>query len=98
MVGSVIDGEDVLQDALIKAVESLAVRRPDRQSRGLAVPHRAQHRAGLPPPPQPACRRCDQAEELDMMADPAKPVTSRQIAGGQPAHLHAAPRSRSAPA
>ena len=30
MVGSVIDGEDVLQDALIKAVEAFAVRRSDR--------------------------------------------------------------------
>ena len=54
MVGSVIDGEDVLQDALIKAVESFAVRRPDSQSRGLAVSDRAQHRAGFPAPPQPA--------------------------------------------
>jgi DNA-directed RNA polymerase specialized sigma24 family protein len=45
MVGSVIDGEDVLQDALIKA---------HRQFGGLAVPHRAQHRAGFPAPPQPA--------------------------------------------
>ena len=54
MVGSVIDGEDVLQDALIKAVESFASAGADRQPAGLAVPDRAQHRAGFPAPPQPA--------------------------------------------
>ena len=54
MVGSVIDGEDVLQDALIKAVEAFASAAPDRQSRGLAVSDRAQYRAGFPAPPQPA--------------------------------------------
>ena len=53
MVGSVIDGEDVLQDALIKAVEAQASRRQHRQSRRLAVPDRAQHRAGFPAPAQP---------------------------------------------
>ena len=40
MVGSVIDGEDVVQDALIKAVR-VVCRRADRQSRGLAVSDRA---------------------------------------------------------
>ena len=34
MMGSVIDGEDVLQDALIKAVESFAIRRADQQPEG----------------------------------------------------------------
>ena len=53
MVGSVIDGEDVLQDALIKAVAAHASA-GDRQSRRLAVPDRAQHRAGFPASPQPA--------------------------------------------
>ena len=48
MVGSVIDGEDVLQDALIKAVEALAASGP------VAVPDRAQHRAGLSAAPQSA--------------------------------------------
>ena len=54
MVGSVIDGEDVLQDALIKAVESFASAGEIGNSLGLAVPHRAQHRAGFFAPPQPA--------------------------------------------
>ena len=53
MVGSVIDGEDVLQDALIKAVEAQAGAGAHRQSRRLAVPDRAQHRAGFPAPAQP---------------------------------------------
>ena len=80
MVGSVIDGEDVLQDALIKAVESFAVRRPDRQSGRLAVPDRAQYRAGFPAPPPPA-GTLRSAEEMDMIADPIDAVISRQIAG-----------------
>ena len=54
MVGSVIDGEDVLQDALIKAVKSYLFRGAARQCRGLAVSHRAQHRAGFSPPPHAA--------------------------------------------
>ena len=54
MVGSVIDGEDVLQDALIKAVEAFASAGADPQSRGLAVSDRAQHGAGFPAPPRPA--------------------------------------------
>ena len=53
MVGSVIDGEDVLQDALIKAVESFAST-GGSAIQGLAVPDRAQHRAGFSAPPQPA--------------------------------------------
>jgi RNA polymerase sigma-70 factor (ECF subfamily) len=38
MVGSAIDGEDVVQDALVKAVESFSCHRADRQSRRLAIP------------------------------------------------------------
>ena len=54
MVGSVIDGEDVLQDALIKAMEAQRSVTPLVNPEGLAVPHRAQHRAGFPASPQPA--------------------------------------------
>ena len=54
MTGSVIDGEDVLQDALIKAMEAHAAAGADRQSRRLAVSHRAQRRARFPAPPRPA--------------------------------------------
>jgi RNA polymerase sigma-70 factor (ECF subfamily) len=59
MTGSVIDGEDVLQDALIKAVEAFLdfLRRLNRQQ---------------------ALRS---GEEVDMIADTADEVTSRQIAG-----------------
>ena len=54
MTGSVIDGEDVLQDALIKAVEAYRLRRADPKARGMAVSDRAQYGAGFPAPPQPA--------------------------------------------
>ena len=53
MVGSVIDGEDVLQDALIKAVELFASAGAIGNPRGMAVPDRAQHRAGFSAPAQP---------------------------------------------
>jgi len=78
-VGSVIDGEDVLQDALIKAVESLASA-ARRQPGRLAVPDRAQHRAGFPAPAATASKRFESAEEVDMIADEADTVASRQIA------------------
>src|ERR1700704_6170906 len=79
MVGSVIDGEDVLQDALIKAVESLASVGP------VGNPEGGLFRS----PPTPALvflrRRNRQealrsAEEVDMIADEADTVASRQIA------------------
>src|SRR5467141_1121669 len=79
MVGSVIDGEDVLQDALIKAVESLAsvgsVGNPEgwlfRIAHNTALDFlRRRNR-------QEALRS---AEEVDMIADPADAVLSRQIA------------------
>src|SRR5882762_8127221 len=79
MVGSVIDGEDVLQDALIKAVESLAsvgaIGNPEgwlfRIAHNTALDFlRRRNR-------QEALRS---AEEVDMIADPADAVLSRQIA------------------
>ena len=79
MVGSVIDGEDVLQDALIKAVESFASAGAIGNPEGwlFKITHntaldflRRRNR-------QPALRS---GEEVDMIADPADTVTSREIA------------------
>src|SRR4030088_2336798 len=79
MVGSVIDGEDVLQDALIKAVESFgsagAIDNPEgwlfRIAHNTALDFlRRRNR-------QQALRS---AEEVDMIADPVDAVASRQIA------------------
>ena len=49
MTGSVIDGEDVVQETMLKAMEA-APARADRQSRGLAVSHRPPCGFGLPAP------------------------------------------------
>ena len=80
MVGSVIDGEDVLQDALIKAVQAFppqgAIGNPE------AWLFRIAHNTAL----DFLRRRVRQealrsAEEVDMIADELDVVTSRQIAG-----------------
>src|ERR1700690_360151 len=80
MVGSVIDGEDVLQDALIKAVESFAAAGPIGNPEGwlFRIAHntaldflRRRHRQDT----------LHSAEEIDMIADPTDAVISRQIAG-----------------
>jgi RNA polymerase sigma-70 factor (ECF subfamily) len=80
MTGSVIDGEDVLQDALIKAVESFATAGPIGNPEGwlFRIAHntaldflRRRHR-------QDTLRS---AEEMDMIADPMDVILSRQIAG-----------------
>src|SRR4030088_3099752 len=79
MVGSVIDGEDVLQDALIKAVESFPPAGPIGNPEGwlFKIAHntaldflRRRNR-------QEALRS---GEEVDMIADQADIVLSRQIA------------------
>src|SRR5712675_3529049 len=79
MVGSVIDGEDVLQDALIKAVESFASAGPVGNPEGwlFKIAHntaldflRRRNR-------QQALRS---GEEVDMIADPADTLGSREIA------------------
>ena len=79
MVGSTIDGEDVLQDALIKAVESFpsagTIRNPEgwffRIAHNTALDFlRRRNR-------QEALRS---GEEVDMIADQLDPVLSRQIA------------------
>jgi len=79
MVGSVIDGEDVLQDALIKAVEAFASAGPISNPEGWLF--RIAHNTAL----DFLRRRNRQAalqsvEEVDMMADQLDAVTSRQIA------------------
>ncbi|WP_029582544.1 sigma-70 family RNA polymerase sigma factor [Bradyrhizobium sp. URHD0069] len=79
MVGSVIDGEDVLQDALIKAVEALASAGPIANPEGWLF--RIAHNTALD-----FLRRRNRqeafrsGEEVDMIADPADAVSSRQIA------------------
>jgi RNA polymerase sigma-70 factor (ECF subfamily) len=79
MTGSVIDGEDVLQDALIKAVESLASAGPIGNPEGWL--YRIAHNTALDflrrRNRQDALRS---TEEVDMIADPADAVASRQIA------------------
>src|SRR5713226_6296569 len=79
MVGSVIDGEDVLQDALIKAVESFASAGPTANPEGW--PYRIAHNTALD-----FLRRRNRQQALqlpaqvDMIADPADTVVNREIA------------------
>jgi RNA polymerase sigma-70 factor, ECF subfamily len=79
MVGSAIDGEDVLQDALIKAVESHATAGEIGNPEGWLF--RIAHNTALDflrrRNRQEALRS---GEEVDMIADPADTVTNRQIA------------------
>ena len=79
MVGSVIDGEDVLQDALIKAVEAHAAAGEIGNPEGWLF--RIVHNTALDflrrRKRQEALRS---GEEVDMMADQFDAVTSRQIA------------------
>jgi RNA polymerase sigma-70 factor, ECF subfamily len=79
MVGSVIDGEDVLQDALIKAVEAFATASPIGNPEGWLF--KIAHNTALDflrrRSRQEALRS---AEEVDMIADQLDAVTSRQIA------------------
>src|SRR3984885_15429792 len=79
MVGSVIDGEDVMQDALVKAVESFAAAGPIGNPEGwlFRIAHntaldflRRRHRQDT----------LHSAEEVDMIADPADALLSREIA------------------
>jgi RNA polymerase sigma-70 factor, ECF subfamily len=79
MVGSVIDGEDVLQDALIKAAEAFASAGPIGNPEGWLF--RIAHNTALD-----FLRRRNRqcalrsGEEVDMIADPADIVGSREIA------------------
>src|ERR1700687_1486260 len=79
MVVSVIDGEDVLQDALIKAVEAFASTGPICNPEGWLF--RIAHNTALDflrrRNRQPALRS---GEEVDMIADPSDAIINRQIA------------------
>src|SRR6476620_1373133 len=79
MVGSVIDGEDVLQDAMIKAVAAHAAAGAIGNPEGWLF--RIAHNTALDflrrRKRQEALRG---EEEVDMMADPLDVVASRQIA------------------
>jgi RNA polymerase sigma-70 factor, ECF subfamily len=79
MTGSVVDGEDVLQEALVKAIEAL----PDAGS--LASPEswlfRIAHNAALDFLRRRARQNAIRSDEdPDMVIDPAAPVDDRQIA------------------
>jgi RNA polymerase sigma-70 factor, ECF subfamily len=79
MVGSVIDGEDVLQDALIKAVEARPTAGAIQNPEGWLF--RITHNTALDflrrRSRQEALRS---AEEVEMMADPTDDILSRQSA------------------
>jgi RNA polymerase sigma-70 factor (ECF subfamily) len=79
MVGSVIDGEDVLQDALIKAVEAFGTKGPIDNPEGWLF--KITHNTALDflrrRSRQEALRS---GEEVDMIADQLDAVLSRQIA------------------
>src|SRR5271170_7374257 len=80
MVGSVIDGEDVLQDALIKAVESFGSAGPIGNPEGWLF--RIAHNTALDFLRRRSRLQAIQSgEEVDMIADPADTVASRQLAG-----------------
>ena len=79
MTGSVIDGEDVVQDALVKAIEALPRTGSIENPEGWLF--RIAHNVAL----DYLRRRTRQAaahahEDMDMIADPADPVRDHQIA------------------
>jgi RNA polymerase sigma-70 factor (ECF subfamily) len=79
MTGSVIDGEDVLQDALIKAVESFASSGAIGNPEGWLF--RIAHNTALDFLRRRNRQEAFQSgEEVDMIADPADTVANRQIA------------------
>src|SRR6201984_721865 len=73
MVGSVIDGEDVLQDALIKAVEAFATKGPIGNPESWLL--RIAHNTALDFLRRRNRQQALQSdEELDMIADQLDPV------------------------
>jgi RNA polymerase sigma-70 factor (ECF subfamily) len=79
MVGSVIDGEDVVQDALVKAVEAFAAAGPINNPQGwlFRIAHNTaldflRHRRRL--------AGFHSGEEVEMIADPVDAIWIRQVA------------------
>jgi RNA polymerase sigma-70 factor, ECF subfamily len=84
MTGSVVDGEDVVQDALIKALEAFDLAGPLANPEGWLF--RIAHNAALDHLRRRARDRAAlSAEDLEAMIDPSDPVRDRQIAA---ASLH----------
>ena len=79
MTGSVIDGEDVVQDALVKAIEALPRAGSIENPEGWLF--RIAHNAALDHLRRRARRDATHAhEDMDMIADPADPLRDHQIA------------------
>jgi RNA polymerase sigma-70 factor (ECF subfamily) len=79
MTGSVIDGEDVLQDALVKAIEAFPGAGPIANPEGWLF--RIAHNAALDYLRRRARHEiAGLDEDIDMIVDPANAVTDRQIA------------------
>jgi RNA polymerase sigma-70 factor (ECF subfamily) len=79
MVGSVIDGEDVLQDAMIKAVEAFASAGPLQNPEGWLF--RIVHNTALDFLRRRNRQQALQSgEEVDMIADPADTVAAHEFA------------------
>ena len=95
MTGSVIDGEDVVQEALVKAIEAFPKAGLDRRSGGLAVSHRPQCGAGFSAPPRTRRGHHSRRGSGHDRRPRTIPSRDRQIAAASLADLHAACRSRS---
>ena len=79
MTGSVIDGEDVVQEALVKAIEALPRTGSIENPEGWLF--RIAHNAALDYLRRRARQDAAHAhEDMDMIADPADPVRDHQIA------------------
>jgi RNA polymerase sigma-70 factor (ECF subfamily) len=79
MTGSVIDGEDVVQDALVKAIEAVAQAGPIGNPEGWLF--RIAHNAALDFLRRRARQNAAHAEQdLDMIADPVSSTEERQAA------------------
>jgi len=79
MTGSVIDGEDVLQETLVKAIEAFAGAGPIANPEGWLF--RIAHNAALDFLRRRARREtAGLDEDAEMIVDPANPVADRQIA------------------
>jgi RNA polymerase sigma-70 factor (ECF subfamily) len=83
MTGSVIDGEDVVQEAILKAIEAFGAQAAIGNPEAWLV--RIAHNAALDHLRRRG-RRTSSDEDLDMIVDPVMPVEERQVAQ---AALHA---------